>query len=610
MKDKKFSRDEVNRLIEIINSRAIDPPEVERESKSISLTVGDLRRSTVALGFSGKSAEEKQEDLNRAIGGTSKIRERKYSNTISVDSREPANALENSRHIEEKHEELDRSPLLQLKAQLQDDVGTSPMEIARAYMENRTSEVGYGTHSLVSKDEGTIPSSEELVLKPFLPSPVPKSSPCWPGALVQDQRGYMTPQSQRGRIGLHNFPRTPYSRTIYSKSKSKLIPLQGNSDRNPKTIATPFQQAQNPFGQINSRGNAFNDGHGSVGPIRRLRNKVIAETPRGSAYFNSPQVENFSISESLFSTPKINFENGGTVSSVKFQSASSKPQSSEVSVPTVPPHSSLVARKILEHLERNPPTPKDKSAELRLATSWKKGQSSDLATIMPSKLNSPTQLGGLNSSEKSIQLHKNNPLEPVNGVTGDANNDTSASKMKVGTASKDGDYAAHSQDFRKLWDSQQMTVHEDVSNSKVLPNAAGSEVFGLHKKLPPQSSGTKPVLPSINVDKPNQRWTFSSDNSSGFTFPVSASSGVSSEPPTPSIMPLSSSIDLHQQNDGSSIPSYNFGTKRSTPALVFSFPSTSSVPVPDDVSDLKFNFGSEKTPRISFSSIGQGAICY
>lgn len=108
-------RDEVNRLIEIINSRAIDPPEVERESKSISLTVGDLRRSTVALGFSGKSAEEKQEDLNRAIGGTSKIRERKYSNTISVDSREPANALENSRHIEEKHEELDRSPLLQLK---------------------------------------------------------------------------------------------------------------------------------------------------------------------------------------------------------------------------------------------------------------------------------------------------------------------------------------------------------------------------------------------------------------------------------------------------------------------------------------------------------------
>lgn len=89
-------------------------------------------------------------------------------------------------------------------------------------MENRTSEVGYGTHSLVSKDEGTIPSSEELVLKPFLPSPVPKSSPCWPGALVQDQRGYMTPQSQRGRIGLHNFPRTPYSRTIYSKSKSKV----------------------------------------------------------------------------------------------------------------------------------------------------------------------------------------------------------------------------------------------------------------------------------------------------------------------------------------------------------------------------------------------------
>ncbi|KAJ9140988.1 hypothetical protein P3X46_031575 [Hevea brasiliensis] len=620
MKDKRFSRDEINHLMEIIKSKAVDLPDVEQENKCLSTTVGDLRGSKVALEFSWKSAEEKQEDLNRAIGETSKIKERKYSSAISVDARKPANGLENSRSIEENHEDLDRviwkssTPLLQSKAQLQDDVGTSPVEIARAYMENRTSEVGFGTNSFVSKDEGTIPSSDELAVKPFIPSPVPKSSPCWPGALVQDQRGYITPQSQRGRFGLHNFPRTPYSRTIYSKTKSKLIQLQSNSDRRPNMMATPFQQAQTPFGQVNSRGNALNDGQGSVGPIRRLRHKVIAETPRGSDYFhtsfNSPQVENLSISEGLFSTPKTNLENGGKISSAKFQSVSSQPQSSEVSVPTAPAHSSLVARKILEHLERNPPTPKDKSAELRLATSWKKPLSSDLANIMPNKRNSPTQWGGFDSSEKSIQVHKSNPQESVNGVNVGINNNNSVSKMKVGTASTDGDYAGHSQDFRKLRDSQHLSAHEDVSNSKVLPNAAGSEVFSFQKKLPPQSSGTKPVLPSINIDKPNQRWTFSSDNSSGFTFPVSASSGVSSEPPTPSIMPSSSSIGLHQQNEGSSIPSYKFGSRGSTPALVFSFPSTSSVPTHDDVSDLKFNFGSDKTPRISFGSVGQGAICY
>ncbi|KAF2310637.1 hypothetical protein GH714_015867 [Hevea brasiliensis] len=558
-----FSQDEINHLMEIIKSKAVDLPDVEQENKCLSTTVGDLRGSTVALEFSWKSAEEKQEDLNRAIGETSKIKERKYSSAISVDARKPANALKIQgplKKIMKIRIELFGKPqplfcsqnisTSKIKAQLQDDVGTSPVEIARAYMENRTSEVGFGTNSFVSKDEGTIPSSDELALKPFIPSPVPKSSPCWPGALVQDQRGYITPQSQRGRFGLHNFPRTPYSRTIYSKTKSKLIQLQSNSDRRPNMMATPFQQAQTPFGQVNSRGNALNDGQGSVGPIRRLRHKVIAETPRGSDYFhtsfNSPQVENLSISEGLFSTPKTNLENGGKISSAKFQSVSSQPQSSEVSVPTAPAHSSLVARKILEHLERNPPTPKDKSAELRLATSWKKPLSSDLANIMPNKRNSPTQWG--------------------------------VSKMKVATASTDGDYAGHSQDFRKLRDSQHLSAHEDVSNSKVLPNAAGSEVFSFQKKLPPQSSGTKPVLPSINIDKPNQRWTFSSDNSSGFTFPVSASSGVSSEPPTPSIMPSSSSIGLHQQNEGSSIPSYKFGSRGSTPALVFSFPSTSSVP--------------------------------
>lgn len=232
---------------------------------------------------------------------------------------------------------------------------------------------------------------------------------------------------------------------------------------------------------MNSKGKALDDGHGSVGPIRRIRHKVAAETPRASAYFHSSiknrQVENFNISEGFFSGLKKNLEQGGTNSSSKFLFLDSKPQSSEVSVPNVPTQSRQMARKILEHLERNPPTPKDKFAELMLATSWKKPQSSDATAIIPNKHNSLPLLGGLDSSKHSDQADKKNlvnwsedrggsifklpPMEAANEANGAVNNDTSASGIKVDSAvSARGGDAVSSLDFRKTWDSHLMSSHE------------------------------------------------------------------------------------------------------------------------------------------------------
>lgn len=104
-----------------------------------------------------------------------------------------------------------------------DEVGASPVEIARAYMEARTSEIGLGSKSKMLKDERNLPPSEAIVSNPFIASPSPKPPICWPGAMVQNQRSYLTPQGQRSRLGLSDFPRTPYSRTIYSKSRSKVL---------------------------------------------------------------------------------------------------------------------------------------------------------------------------------------------------------------------------------------------------------------------------------------------------------------------------------------------------------------------------------------------------
>lgn len=104
--------------------------------------------------------------------------------------------------------------------QVQGEIGASPIEIARAYMDSRASEAGPSSKSIIQAVESTVLHGDEAAIKPYDPSPSMKSSTCWPGAVVQDV--YVTPQSQRSTYGLHNFPRTPYSRTLLSKSKSKV----------------------------------------------------------------------------------------------------------------------------------------------------------------------------------------------------------------------------------------------------------------------------------------------------------------------------------------------------------------------------------------------------
>lgn len=105
------------------------------------------------------------------------------------------------------------------------EVAASPIEIAKAYMGSRTTDIDNSSRGMISRNERSLLLGAELPSKPFIPPPSPKPSAYWPGAMVQDQRDYFTPQTHRARVGLHNFPRTPYSRTIFSKSKSKVFVL-------------------------------------------------------------------------------------------------------------------------------------------------------------------------------------------------------------------------------------------------------------------------------------------------------------------------------------------------------------------------------------------------
>jgi hypothetical protein len=308
--------------------------------------------------------------------------------------------------------------------------------------------------------------------------------------------------------------------------------------------------------------------YGSVGPMRRIRHKPLAKSSsRGSAYFRSSlgspsQLENSNVSEGFLPAVKKNMVLGGTSGTSNSKSLNSKPQSSEVGVPMVHPHTNQMARKILEHLDRSQPSPKDKSAELERAATWKKPESSDANNVMSNEHNSLP-----NSYRNRDQIERKN-------------------------------YALRIEERR----SSRFKVGPQESTSEASTDALNKGSLA--------SSVTKPVLPSISISKPESRWPFTSDASSGFSFPVS-SSGV--EPPTPTIVPSFSAGGVPQQQqpkEGPAAPSYNFGSKRSTPALVFSFPSSSSANIHEDALGIKYSFGSDENSRLSFSSFEKDAVCY
>ncbi|MBA0810265.1 hypothetical protein Gohar_002272 [Gossypium harknessii] len=605
MKGKTFSRDEINRLIGIINSKAVDVPQVDQEDRNLTLSTGGAKESIVSQNLRWPT-EEKQDDLN-----------------IATTTRDLATPLPKPTVSENHFNELvfwinD----MHMDTELLNDTAPSPIEIAKAYMANRTSESNLGSKSIISKDERPTMLANDFASEPFVPFASPKPSTCWPGSMVHDQRSYLTPQSQRGRFGLHNIPRTPYSRTIYSKSKSKMAHVRGEGDAFLNGSFSPLQQSQTQaYGQL--RSNMVDKGYGSVGPIRRICHKGSAEIPsRGSIYshssLNDPfPVGNSNVSKGQFSSIKKNLEQGGASSSSDIQSVDGN-RSSEMGIPPVHPHSSQMARTILEHLERTLVTPKKKSEEFKIATSWKKSQSSDVNAAVSAEHNDLPNLG-LDSSKSRDKLNNrssapwnDNPISvasPESTIEAKNVKKTSASNLKVdSTVTMFGNNAGSLLDCGKTQDSQMKTA------DKNLPKFTGAAVSeapceGLLKPSS-NSSGNKPVLASISVTKPEQRWMFTSDNSTGFTFPVSASSGVSSEPPTPTIMPFLSGSSQHQPKEELTEPSYSFGLNRSSPALVFSFPSTSGATNHVDASDISFNFGSDRSSRICFSPIGKNTICH
>ncbi|KAG8645363.1 nuclear pore complex protein NUP1 isoform X3 [Manihot esculenta] len=200
---------------------------------------------------------------------------------------------------------------------LDEDVA-SPAELAKAYMGSRPSKISpsvlglssraVGEHSIVQIDR-PVPSKSTIM------SVVPRSS----GRVTSAENGFVTPRSH-GRSAIYSMARTPYSR-VHSSST-----LQGaGSETNVlglPSFSSPSIWENSRFSgskqrALKRRSSVLENDIGSVGPIRRIRQKSnllpssSSLSIRGSS-LGSDSAQLLSSSQKLAIASEGSVENGDT----------------------------------------------------------------------------------------------------------------------------------------------------------------------------------------------------------------------------------------------------------------------------------------------------------
>ncbi|KAL0303642.1 UNVERIFIED_CONTAM: Nuclear pore complex protein [Sesamum radiatum] len=310
LKQKTFTRSEIVHLTELLQSRAVDMS-VLNDGQKNEETASEFGR------FQPLASEPLEENRNEGIRSSAVM----------------------------------STPILNSKV-LDDDIA-SPAELAKAYMGSRPSKVSpsmLGSRRPVGRDEIGLLSSGPFASKSPIMSLTKKTSV----SLAAPENGFITPRS-RGRSAIYNMARTPYSR-VHPTSILKGGRVNSNGFAGPSMSSSSLSLAENdekfesqPM-TLKRRSSALDDEIGSVGPIRRIRQKSNLLAPGTAAGSHAKQ------KLQLIGETKHKFSKA-----VKENENESVPSTSYAHVPS---KSNEVAVRILQHLEKL--TPKEKSSETKL----------------------------------------------------------------------------------------------------------------------------------------------------------------------------------------------------------------------------------------------------
>ncbi|KAL0557139.1 hypothetical protein IC582_005657 [Cucumis melo] len=377
LKEKTFSRFEIDRLTELLKSRVADVPSGVESRKFEQVPSTPVTSHGLQEG-SPKFLTQSQDGVSPHMAPT---------------------------HV--------------VNANVLDEDVASPAEIAKAYMGSRPPK------ATPLSMAGNPSKSSTLSL-------VPRS----PGNFDVVENGFVTPRS-RGRSALYSMARVPYSRVRATPSIKNSI---ATTDAYRATTSSSSQSAWEQGGLLGSkqgalkrRNSVLDDDMGSVGPIRRTRQKSNHLFPTGlslpssstsipasgirsetARHLQSTKVHPFS---SNGGKPLYSSETQRNFSKTSAESKNAMTPSS--SFPRIPLRSSEMASKILEQLDILTP-PKEKSSELKLLS---------VRNNLPMKL-SPSMLHGpaLRSLEN---VDSAKYLENVEGIqSNDARDPTSQKNDK------------------------------------------------------------------------------------------------------------------------------------------------------------------------------------
>ncbi|KDP29495.1 hypothetical protein JCGZ_19334 [Jatropha curcas] len=227
LKQKTFTRSEIDQLTSLLQSRTVDLP------------VGN---------------QEKKSEMIFSKGLSSLDRNEEFPITPVKD-----NGLENH-HIS--------NPIV-----LDEDVA-SPAELAKAYMGSRPSKISpsaLGLRIQAAGEDSVLQIDRPLPSKSPIMSVVPRSA----GRITSIENGFVTPRS-RGRSAIYSMARTPYSRVHLSSTlqgPGTEINVLGTQSLSSQNIWGSNRISGSKQGALKRRSSVLDNDVGSVGPIRRIRQK-------------------------------------------------------------------------------------------------------------------------------------------------------------------------------------------------------------------------------------------------------------------------------------------------------------------------------------------------
>ncbi|XP_071725192.1 nuclear pore complex protein NUP1-like [Rutidosis leptorrhynchoides] len=297
--------------------------------------------------------------------------------------------------------------------QVLDEDIASPAELAKAYMGTKVSPSMLGLRSQASREDSPVfLSSQPSVSKSPIMALVPRSS----GYPATAENGFVTPRS-RGRSAIYSMSRTPYARVQSTASVKSARHVADRSDIPSSSSSQSVWEQKilsgSQRGALKRRNSFLENDIGSAGPMRRIRQKSNLLPAKNlcapDSGFPLPRkigpsssvLKPVSLDESKHSLSRSNIENCVYSSGTSFN--------------RVPSQSSEMATRILEQLDKLV-SPKEKSPH-KLSSSMLRGpplkslENIDSAYAMKNAFNDGKKDGVLSNSlsdTRDVILEKSN----------------------------------------------------------------------------------------------------------------------------------------------------------------------------------------------------------